>query len=366
MSTITEARAQWLADRSALADRGFAFQGYEPVAYMTPEMKRDARIAMDALPVLSTAPNSAIPWNFTLYVDPEVVKIAFSPTQAATIAGEQKKGDWLTDTAMFIVTEGTGEVSSYDDFNENGNAGVNANFPQFQQYLFQVVKEYGEREVERAGLTKMNYVSEIDASAMENLNRFLNLSYFFGVQGLQNYGITNTPGLSGALSPSTKTAGGKTWISSTGVINAQPTEIYNDFLTMFYTIVQQSGGIINAKDSLVWAMSPGTAVALGSANSFGTDVGSLLKANFPNVRIETAVQYGVTSTTNPNGIAAGNMVQLFAETINGKKTGFCAFTEKARSHRMETKTSSWKQKVTSGTLGYINRYPVAWATMVGV
>ena len=264
------------------------------------------------------------------------------------------------------MTEATGETSSYDDFVQNGNAGVNANFPMFQNYLFMVIKEYGEREVERAGLTKMNYVSEIDASAMETLNRTLNLSYFFGVQGLQNYGLTNTPQLSGALAPSTKAAGGKTWISSTGVINAQPTEIYADFQTLFYTIVQQSGGIINAKDQLVWAMSPGSAVALGSANSFGTDVGSLLKANFPNVRIETAVQYGVTSSTNPNGIAAGNMVQLFAETINGKKTGFCAFSEKARAHKMETRTSSWLQKMSSGTFGYINRYPVAFAQMVGV
>ena len=364
MSTFNEARAQWQADRAALADRGFIAQ--DAVAYMTPEMKRDARIAMDALPTLSTTPNSSVPWIFTNYVDPEVVKIAFSPTQAATIAGEQKKGDWLMDTATFVVTEGTGEVSSYDDFAQNGNAGVNANFPMFQNYLFMVMKEWGEREAERAGLAKMNYVAEIDASAMENLNRFLNLSYFFGVNGLQNYGLLNSPNLSGVLAPGTKAAGGKTWISSTGVINAQPTEIYNDFLTMFYTIVQQSGGIIIAKDQMVWAMSPGTAVALGSANSFGTDVGSLLKANFPNVRIETAVQYGVTSTTNRRALPAGNMVQLFAESINGKKTGFCAFSEKARSHKMETMTSSWKQKVTSGTWGYINRYPMAFSQMVGV
>ena len=206
MNTFSEARAQWLADRAALADRGFIAQD-GVVGYMTPEMKRDSRVAMDSLPVLSTAPNSAIPWNFTLFVDPEVVKIAFSPTQAATIGGEQKKGDWTTDTAMFIVTEATGETSSYDDFVQNGNAGVNANFPQFQQYLFQVVKEYGEREVERAGLTKMNYVSEVDAAAMENLNRTLNLTYFFGVQGLQNYGLVNSPNLSGALAPSTKGRG---------------------------------------------------------------------------------------------------------------------------------------------------------------
>jgi hypothetical protein len=364
MTTAFEARTSWQADRAALAERGFIAQ--DAVAYLTPAMKRNIAVAMDALPVLSTSPNSSIPWNFTLYVDPEVVKTAFSPTQAATIAGEVKKGDWTTDTAMFPWIEATGEVSSYGDFSENGNAGVNANYPQFQSYHFQTMKEYGEREVERAGLAKLNYVAEVDVSAQETLNRFMNLDYFFGIQGLQNYGITNFPGLSGVLAPSTKAAGGKTWISSSGVINAQPTEIYNDFLTMFYTIVQQSGGIINAKDNLVWAMSPGTAVALGSANSFGTDVGSLLKANFPNVRIETAVQYGVTSSTNPNGIAAGNMVQLFAETINGKKVGYCAFTEKSRAHRTETRTSSWKQKMTSGSWGFINRYPMAWSQMVGV
>ena len=51
MSTFNEARAQWQADRSALAERGFVNE--YAVSYMTPEMKRDARIAMDALPTLS-------------------------------------------------------------------------------------------------------------------------------------------------------------------------------------------------------------------------------------------------------------------------------------------------------------------------
>jgi hypothetical protein len=365
MTSFLEARTQWQADRRALAARGFIVDD-SVVSYLTPEMKYDSSVAMDALPVLQTNPNSALPMILTTFIDPETVRIAFSPTQAAVIGGEVKKGDWTDDTLMFTVLEATGEVSSYGDFAENGNAGVNAVFPQRQPYRFQAMKEYGELEVERAGLAKMNYVAEVDRAAVENLNRFANLDYFFGIQGLQNYGLTNDPNLSGVLTPSTKLAGGKQWISSGGVINAQPTEIYADFQTLFYTIVSQTGGLVTAKDKLCMALSPTSAVALTAANSFGTDVGSLLKQNFPNIRVETAVQYGMTSTTNPYGIAAGNMVQLFAESIDGKDTGFCVFTEKMRAHKMETRTSSWKQKVSSATAGYVNRYPAAFATMVGI
>ena len=113
-------------------------------------------------------------------------------------------------------------------------------------------------------------------------------------------------------------------------------------------------------------MSPGSAVALTATNSFNVNVYDLLKKNFPNIRFETAVQYGVLSASNPQGVAAGNMVQMIAENVEGQDTGYCAFNEKMRSHPIVRGLSSFKQKLTAGTWGAVVRMPVAFASMVGV
>jgi len=359
-----EAQSQWAADRAHLASRGIVFP--DVTSYVTPEMKRDYRIAMDAVPAIGSSPNSALPMIFTTFVDPEVVRFAFAPVAAAKIFGERKMGDWLMDTAMFSVVEATGETSAYGDFVENGRAGVNQNFPQRQSFHFQVIEEYGERELERAGLTKINYVSEVNRASAENLARFGNYSYFFGLQGLQNYGALNDPSLPASLTPSTKAAGGVRWILSTGAINATANEIYADIQAMFYQLVLQSGGVVQEEDELILALAPIVKVALTATNSFGVDVYKLLMQNFPKLKVETAVQYGASSAQNPQGLAAGNLVQLIAKKIDGNDTVFCSFTEKMRGHKMEVKTSSYKRKITSGTWGAIIRYPMAIASMLGV
>jgi hypothetical protein len=361
-----EARAAWAADKAAHERLGVVLP--DVVGYATDEMKRNWTLAMDAgyQPALSTAPNSAVPLVLTTYIDPEVVRVAFAPTEAAVILTERKMGTWLDDTAMFPVVETTGETSSYGDYNTNGSTGVNTNWPQRQSYHFQVMKQYGEREIERAGLSRLNWVAEIDVAAADILNRFSNFVYFFGVQGLQNYGMLNDPSLGASLTPGNKANGGVKWMGSGGLINATANEVYLDIQAMFYQLVTQTSGLVKAKDKMILALSPGVAVALTATNSFGVDVYKLLKQNFPNIRFETAVQYGVTNSQNPQGIAAGNLVQLIAEVIEGQSVAFCAFTEKMRAHKIITDTSSWRQKVTSGAWGSVVRKPIGFASMIGV
>jgi hypothetical protein len=113
-------------------------------------------------------------------------------------------------------------------------------------------------------------------------------------------------------------------------------------------------------------MSPSSAVALTATNTFNVNVTDMLKKNFPNIRVETAVQYGQKSAANPQGVAAGNLVQLIAESIEGQDTGYCAFNEKMRSHPIIKALSSFKQKLTGGTWGAIIRMPVAFVSMLGV
>lgn len=361
---VQEARAKFAAEMPWVNDRGVYFNGAS--SYVPDEFRRDYTLAMDAQPGLATDPNSAVPSMLTTYIDPTVYNIVFAPTKAAEVLGEERKGDWLTDTAMFPVVEHTGEVSSYGDFNENGRAGANTNWPQRQSYLFQTIMSYGERELERAGLARINWVSEINRSGADLLTRYLNLSYLFGVGGLQNYGLTNDPNLPAALTPATKANGGVTWFTSGGSPNATANEVYNDFVALFEALVIANAGLIDADTKMTLALSPGSSVALTFTNSFNVNVKTLLKENFPNLRIVTVPQYGVQTTANSQGIAAGNLVQLIADEVEGQDTGFCAFSEKLRSHPIIRQLSSFKQKETAGTWGAIIRFPAGIQQMIGV
>ncbi len=348
------------------AQRGIMFQpGAEPVAYLPPEFRRNHDIAMDAQPTLVSTSNAGIPAFLTTLIDPKVFKILLAPNKLADIFGEERKGSWLDQTQLFPTVERTGEVSSYGDYAESGHTGLNTMWPQRQAYLFQTLLEYGELELERAGLARINWVSELQEAGATVLMKFLNYTYAFGVAGLQNYGLLNDPSLPAAITPSTKAAGGQKWVVN-GVINATANEIYNDIQALFIALVNQSNDLINEETKVVLALSPASGLALTAANSFNVNVRALLKENFPNIRIETCVQYGQTSASNPQGIAAGNLVQMIAEEVEGQDTGYCAFNEKMRAHAVIKQLSSFKQKITSGTWGSIVRQPFAISQMIGV
>jgi hypothetical protein len=362
--TFAEAKAAFAQDVSEHEARGVIIPG--AVSYLTEGMKRDYGLAMDALPALNTAPNAGVPSMLTTYVDPTVYEVVFSPQKAVEVAGERKIGDWTMQTAMFPTIEHTVEVSSYGDFNTNGHAGANTNFPQRQAYLFQTIKEYGDLELERAGLARINWASELDRAAASGLNRFQNLTYFFGVAGIANYGLLNDPSLPAALTPGVKGNGnGNVWIFNNSP-NATANEIFADIQALVIKLIGQSGGLVDAESRMTLGMSPIANGALATTNSFGISVEDLIKKNYPNMRIVTAVQYGALSATNPQGVAAGNYLQLIADEVEGQETSYCAFNEKLRAHPLFRDLSSYKQKVTAGTWGAIIRQPFAVASMVGI
>ncbi len=369
MNNLELQMARWQADVAKLRTRGVFIPGVR--AYMPEEFKHDFDLAMDVLPPLlaqpgiQTDPNSAVPAFLTTLIDPAIFKILFAPNKAAVILGEVRKGTWIDTTAMFPQVEHMGEVSSYGDYAENGRAGVNTNWPQRQAYLFQVIKEYGDLELERAGLARINWVSEIDQAAATILNKFHNLTYFYGLQALQNYGLLNDPNLTAPLTPAVKAYGGTKWIVS-GVVQATANEIYTDIQSMFSQLINQTFGLIEADSKLVLGMSPASEVALTTTNTFNVNVFDLLKKNFPNIRFETAAQYGVTSSSNTQGQFAGNLVQMIVEEIEGQQTAFCAYNEKMHAQPIVRQLSSFKQKIVAGTWGTVLRQPFAISAMLGV
>ena len=84
------------------------------------------------------------------------------------------------------------------------------------------------------------------------------------------------------------------------------------------------------------------------------------------MKIETAVQYGVYSAQNPQGILAGNLVQLIVSEIEGQRTAFCAYNEKMRAHPIIRAVSSFKQKQTGGSWGSVIRLAAGISSMLGV
>lgn len=331
-------------------------------------MRRDFTLAQDAQPTLVTTANSGIPAFLTTIVDPSLLRILTAKNKAAKIIGEVRKGSWVDQTAMFPVAEQTGEVSAYGDYSANGRAGMNMTFPQRQSFNYQTFIEYGDLEMERAGLAKVQYASELKDAAANILAKFQNLSYFYGVTGLQNYGILNDPSLSAALTPATKAATGTSWITSGGVINATANEVYADIQALFTKLVTQTAGNVdlNSESDMVLVMSPKSSVALTITNSFGITVADMLKKSYPNMAIETAVQYGALTAQNPQGLAGGELVQLIARKVEGQESGYCAYNEKLRTFPVVRSDSSYRQKFMQGTWGAIIRQPFAFTQMQGI
>ena len=50
-------------------------------------------MAMDAQPTLSTSANAGIPAFMSSWIDPKLIKVAFSPMRGGEIGGEVKKGE---------------------------------------------------------------------------------------------------------------------------------------------------------------------------------------------------------------------------------------------------------------------------------
>ncbi len=365
-----EAINQWNELKGVYASKGLIVPGvkmFVPDEWKEGNFSLD-QIAMDAAAgTLVTDPNAAIPAMLTTAIDPDVIRVVFAPLQMAEImGGERKAGDWLEETRMFPVVEETGEVSSYDDYSNNGRAGINFNYPQFQSYLYQTIVAYGERETERAGLMKINYVGEVTGAASSLLNRFGNLAYAFGITGLQNYGLLNNPYLSAYLTPALKAWGGTTWFNN-GSPAATANEVYNDILAVVEQIISQTNGAVDMDAPMTLALSPQSQLAMKFANSFGVSVAALLKEGFPNMKVKSAPQYGQKTASNSQGYSpVGNVFQIIVEKVDNQKVAYPAFNEKLRAHKLVPELSSWKQKMTSGVWGTINRLPIGVSGMLGV
>jgi hypothetical protein len=336
---------------------GINFMGVDAQLQQT-EKERGGRLAMDAQPALVTISNSGIPAFLSTYIDPKVIEVLVAPMKATEIVGEEtKKGDWTMETAMFPIVESTGMVSSYGDYSETGVAGANVNWVQRQSYTYQVITQWGERELDKMGLARIDWANRQRIASVLTLNKFQNKSYFLGVAGLANYGLLNDPSLSAPIAP---IAAGTlvTWAQKATDPNGA-VWVYNDIKALYGQLVAQANGLVelDMASPMTLAMSPESQVYLTLTSSFNVNVQDMLKKNFPKMKIETAPEYQT---------ASGNLVQLIADEMQGQRTATTAFTEKLRAHPIKIELSSFKQKQSQGTFGTIIYRPFLVCGLLGV
>jgi len=344
-------------------------------AYLCPAINtRDSQVAMDAAskllavdaaptnllqPELITQTNAGIPAYLANYLDPELIRVLTVPLKAVEIwlaaggKGEVKKGDWTTDTIQFPLTEFVGETSSYGDFNNNGRADSNENWEPRQTYHYQVITEWGDKELAKAALAKIDRAAEKNLASAFVMNTFQNYSYLYGVAGLDNYGLLNDPSLSAPITPADGT-----WKSLSAA--GTGAGIVADVLNLFVQLQSQVTDNIEMEDPLVLTMPPGVQPYLLTPmqNVYGTpSVKAYLAEAFPKMVIKTCAQFATSS---------GNLVQMMAPKVQGQTTGFACFTEKMRAHAIIRETSSTHQKKSGGTAGSIIKFPAGISQLLGV
>lgn len=310
-----------------------------------------AGLGADAQPQLVTATSAGIPYALTNFIDPQVIRVLTQPMRAVQILGEAKKGDWTTLSAQFMIAEAAGNVSSYGDFNNNGTVDANFALTARQSFHYQTIERWGERMAAFWGLASINYKAQLDMSAALVMGKFQNRSYFYGISGLQNYGLLNDPSIPAAITPATKTGGGTTWVTATAA------EIYADVLALFGQLQTQMGYNIDMSDPIRLVLSNNRVPLLAKVSAFNVTAKQTILENFPNMTIETAPEYST---------GGGELMQMILPSYEGVETGYGAFTEKMRAHPLVVQLSAFMQKLSGGTWGAIIRRPNAIAQMLGI
>lgn len=326
---------------------GFVF----PEARMWASQENKARIAQDA--ALITVPNTTVPAELLAYIDPTVIEIMTAPRRAREIFPEEKKGDWTTPYAKWRVDEMTGSSQPYSDYADGTTSGVNSEWQNRAQYLFQTSITYGDLEVAMSSVAKVNLAASKQRAAANTIDIDANRFYLLGVAGKEIYGILNDPNLPAAIvAGATGTGGSTKWADKSTV------QIYNDIRALFSELAAQSNGLIDQRSPLKLCLSPEMSVNLGAATDFNISVLDMLNKYFSSLEIVAVPEL--------HSLTAGETVFLIAPEVNGQRSGVLAFGEKIRAGRIVPELSSFRQKYVGTTYGGIVFQPFAFAQMTGM
>mgnify|MGYP006870378145 FL=1 len=162
------------------------------------------------------------------------------------------------------------------------------------------------------------------------------------MSGLKNYGLINDPNL---LPSTTDTA----W----GAKDAQ--EIFDSVQKLYALLVSQAGGLVTRTTKMTLVLSPELEANFTKTNMYNVNVSDQLTKNFPSLEIVVVPEYAT---------AAGQQVQLIADSYDGQPTVELSFTEKMRVFPLFRRHSGYDQKRMQGTNGAIVYRPLLIAGML--
>lgn len=326
------------------------FQEMAALGYSAPGVRdwfdanRVHQLAADAKTV--TAPNTLVPIEYTMFLDPHVVEILSGVQNARSIFGEVVKGDWTAPAMMFRVDETVGRTQPYHDFADNGVADVNSNWPVRAQYVFETTMQIGDREAAMSGAAKLNLAAAKQRAVANVLNVDSNKFALLGVAGKEIYGILNDPNLNPA------TAAAQTWAAST------TTQVVQSITDMFNEIELNSGSQITEASPMKLLIPSGYMGELLKATDFNVSGMDILKKNFPNLEVIALPELRNATT--------GNTAMLVATEVAGQKTGEIGYSIKLMGFPMVRELSAYSQKWASSTYGGIVYLPFAIASRTGI
>ena len=322
-----------------MAHAGFHFHGARAwIDGNVPALAQDA--------ALITVPNTTVPVEFTAYIDPLVVEILTGVRNARAVFEEVKKGDWTTSYEKWRADEIVGTTQPYSDYQNGTTSDVNSNWIAREQYVFQTVIKYGDREVDMAAQAKIELAASKQRAAATIIDIDANKFYLLGVAGKNIYGILNDPNLPNATSVTA-------WASKTTA------NIYADILnSLFGPLASRSGGHVTNASPLKLLVSPEMNVLLGKATDYNVSVLDMLNKYFSNLEIVVLPEL--------HSQLSGETIFMICPEVNGTPTGQLAFGDKMRMGRVIPEMSSFRQKVVATTYGGLVYQPFAFSSITGM
>lgn len=311
---------------------------------------------MDAAVANITTPSISTPIQFLQHWLPDIVEVVTAAREADTIMGIDFVGNWHDESIVQTILERTGQASLYGDHTDIPLASWNTNYETRDIVRFEEGIQVGILEEARAGAMNISSQTEKRAAAAESLEIERNNIAFYGYNEGNNktYGFLNDPNLPSYTSVATGSGGTTTWATKTY------DEITADIRTAFAALRTQSGNLFKPeRDASVLALSVAVMEYLNVENAYGKSVYDFIKQNYPNARIESAVQLD-----SANGGA--NVFYLFAESINGKPVLRQLGVEKFRLIGVEKKAKVFLEDYSNASAGVLVTQPIGLVRYTGV
>lgn len=300
----------------------------------------------DALPTLTTN-NIGLPSNILTQTMTQSLEIITQKRTSEEVFGSKKKiMDWQLEQGQFPIKERTGATEAYSDFGDARYAGLNVNWERVNNYRFSAGIVIGDLETEQYAEAKIDYVNEVMTAGAEAIAIEFNRIAYNGYIKDGNYivyGGLNSPQLNAYETIA------KTWDQ------ASFDEIKADINKMMSLLTTQSGGNVNtASDKIRISIPSDKLVYLRTTTTtLGITLLSLINQAFPNIEWVGAPELKGAYTGNKD------VMIIIAENGIGGTKDSCdlGFSELMRMSRIEQRTTSYVQKMSAGTNGFIAYKP---------